>query len=283
MSSVGYILDEGNPHLNVAADQPNTSVVDHGKTIQETIFELGGTAFTKAHMSEVKYIVNTRPIVDLSGAQLGKISAYRGATEEAAYLSVPFIDRTGRDQVDQEVGALDSSMGITGINLDITIGAATAPTLKHFIKRSAPQMVRSQDGKSLERAPYAGMVSKYLRFLWQSNVSGRLPIHLPYNAEGTIIKRIHIEQTNNLVTGVECKEGSVTVHKSTDLLNEHFLKDHGLVPQTNWYSIDFVAAGLVKDAWDTRNAVGQANLFLDLSGADNGYIILEVIDRLDNL
>lgn len=274
--SVAKLIRNGLPFANVAANNVATGQITPGKTLDNIQLALGGTVFTKALTTLIKLKANGKVFAEGSGTQFDKINAYRGETSDAAFLTLPFLDVTGITEFDRVVGAFDTS-NVLSITSEVTIGAATAPTLKQILTEEAAQKTRNG-----EAAPFAAVMSKFLRYPWSSSVGGTLPIQLPFGStSGAVIKRVHIEHTGN-VTGATVKQDGLVIHESLKAENEFEQKRWKRVPQTNWYTIDFVVDGNMKKALDTRDTRSMEWL-LTLSAADNGFVIVEYLDTLDNL
>jgi hypothetical protein len=239
--------------------------------------QLGGTAFVKADISMFRLRANGKAIFEGSGTQIDKINAYRGIASNVAFLDVSFEDLTGLDQVDRMIGALDTSQGIASLTTEVDIGAATAPTLTARLHEAAPQ--RASDGSV---SPLAGLICKQLRYGFSVASAGQLPLNFPFGpVNGAIIKRVHVFHTGNM-TGATVKEDGIENHVSTKARNEYEQGRHGRVPQANMYTIDYVLDGNVRNAFDTRKSQSVEWLF-DFSAADNGFVVIEYLDRLGNL
>lgn len=275
--SVGKLTRYGLPFSNVVANGVATANITPGRTIDNLQLKLGGTSFTKAMISLIKLKANGKVIMEGSGSQFDKLNAYRGQATDVAYLDLPFADLVGMTEIDRMVGALDTSAGIASMTMEVTIGAATAPTLLSIQTESAQQKLNSGDS-----AGFAGIMAKVLRYPFNISTGGQLPVNLPFgNVNGAVIKRIHVEHSGNM-TGAVVKQDGLVLHESLKLENEYELKRWGRVPQTNLYTLDFVADGNMKKAFDTRNA-RSLELLPTFSAADSGFVIVEYLDALGNL
>jgi hypothetical protein len=74
----------------------------------------------------------------------------------------------------------------------------------------------------------------------------------------------------------------LTVHESVAALNSFLQGEMGRVPQTNWYTLDFLVDGNQANAWDTRDA-RSIEVIPTFSGAESGYVLAEYYDTLGNL
>lgn len=275
--SVGKLIRYGLPYSNVVAAGVATNQITPGRTLETLRLKLGGTALTKAMLTLLKVKANGKVIIEASGSQLDKLMKYRGQAADAAFLDVDFLDGAGVTEVDRMVGAFDTSGGIASITTEVTIAGATAPTLTPILIESAVQKE-----KSGAPAKFAPIISKLLRYPFNISTGGRLPINLPFGPNvGAIIKRMHIEHTGNM-TGAVVKQDGLVIHESVRAENEFEQVSWDRVPQTNWYTIDFVVDGNMSKALDTRDAK-SLELLADFSAADSGYVLVEYLDVLGNL
>jgi len=277
--SVGKLIRYGLPFSNVVAAGTATNQITPGRTLENFQLKLAGTALTKAMITLFRMKANGKVIIEGTGAELDKLNAYRGTgTTNTKFLDLFFTDYCLNNELDRQVGAFDTSMGIANITTEVTIAGATAPVLTPILIESAAQ--KSRAGEAL---PFAGLLSKTLRYPYNISTGGRLPVTVPFGPQnGAIIKRLHIVSNNGVVTGVTVKQDSLVVHESVKDENEFMQTRHGRVPQANMYTVDFVVDGDIKKALDTRDA-RSLEWLVDFSGADAGNIIVEYIDTLGNL
>lgn len=271
--AVGKINRPGLPFANVAANSVATANITPGKTIEVVTLVLGGT-FTSAHITDFKLRANGKAVIHATGAQLEKLAEFRGDTV-TTHIPIYFADFRGLDSVDQDVGAFDTSIGIESLTMEVTIGAATAPTLRYQIQESA-----AQAGKAI-----SPVLTKVLRYPYNVAVGGDLLIPLPFGAvNGAAIKRLHIEYAgaDGNVSKVVCKQDSNVIHEALASDVQEYNLRFGLVNQSKMYSVDFVANGGLKNAWDTKDA-RSVELLATFGGADSGHVIVEYLDVLGNL
>lgn len=275
--SVGKLIRYGLPFSNVVAAGTATNQVTPGRTLENFRLKLGGTTFTKAMMTAIKVKANGKVIIEGTGSDIDKMNAYRGVAGDAAFLDLFFADYALNNELDRMVGAFDTSMGISNITSEITIAGATAPTLTPILIESAQQKMQSG-----ESAPFAPLISKLLKYPYNISTGGRLPVNVPFGPQsGSIIKRLHVFHGGNM-TGATVKQDGLVVHESVTAENVYFQTRHGRTPQTNVYTIDFVADGNIRNALDTRDARSLEWLF-DFSAADTGTVYVEYLDPLGNL
>jgi len=277
--SVGKLTRYGLPFSNVVPSGTATNQLTPGRTLENLQLKLGGTALTKAMISLFRMKANGKTIVEATGSQLDKINAYRGTgTTNTKFLDVFFTDYSLNNELDRQVGAFDTSIGIANLTTEITTAGATAPQITPILLESAAQ--KSRQGEML---PFAPLISKLLRYPYNIATGGKLPVTVPFGpVNGAIIKRLHIVSNNGTVTGVTVKEDSLVIHESTKDENEFMQVRAGRVPQVGMYTVDFVMHGDIKMALDTRSA-RSLEWLIEFSGADSGDIIVEYLDTLGNL
>lgn len=275
--SVGKILRPSLPLSNVAASSTASGNIIPGRTLEGILFKCGGTFDVQTHISLVRIKANGKTIVEGTGAQLSALTEFRGDTHNDTYLYIDFTEsRKGRDFLDQMAGAWDTSLGVSNITLEVTIGAATSPTLAVYTVESAPQ--------SAIGLPFAGLMTKILRYPYSVAAGGAINIPLPFGpVNGAIIKRIHLaEGTAGRVTGLVIKQDGVVIHDTLDADNDFINVQNRSVNQTGFYTADFVPDGNLKNALDTRDA-RSLELTPTFSAADSGFVIVEYLDKLGNL
>lgn len=268
--SVGKLLRKGLPFSNVVATGVATASITPGRTIERIVLKLGGT-FTKAMLTLVELKANGRTFYKGSATQIDKVNKYRGIADNASFLTLDFTEIKGRDKLDQMIGGFDTSQGISNITMECTIAGATSPTLEMYLVESGAQV-----------GPYRPLLSKMLRYSFNTSVGGQILVPLPFKERGASIKRIHFDTLGGLMTEVEIKQDSGVIFEATKAVNEFIQGEHGRVPQTNWFTCDFCVDGNQGNAWDTRDA-GSIEVLPTFSGAESGFILVEYYDILNNL
>lgn len=276
--SIGKLTRYGLPFSNVVNTGTATNNVTPGRTLEVLTLKMGGT-FTKAMITGLKVKANGKVVMEGTGTQLDKIAAYRGVAQDAAYLDLQFADYSMQDEFSRMVGAFDTSLGIANMTTEVTISGATSPTLAPILLESAAQ--KSTNG---EAAAFAPILSKILKYPFSVATGGTLPVTVPFGPQsGAIIKRLHVFGVGTLLmTGATVKQDGLVIHESLAAENSAYLTKMGRTPQTNVYTIDFVADGSIRKALDTRDA-RSLEWLLTFSGADSGDILVEYLDPLGNL
>lgn len=274
--SVGKLVRYGLPFSNVVASGVATNQITPGRTIENVRLRLGGT-FTKAMITDIKVKANGKVILEGTGSQIDALQAYRGRTQSASFLELSFSDYSMNNELDRNVGAFDTSLGISNITTEVTISGATSPTLTPILIESA-----AQKAPTGEMQPFAPLIAKVLRYPFSIANGGRLAMNVPFGPQsGSIIKRLHVFHTGTM-TGATVKEDGLVVHESVTAENQQEQTMQGRVPQTNCYTIDFCVDGDIRKALDTRSSRSLEWLF-DFSAASNGTVYAEYLDPLGNL
>lgn len=275
--SVGKLTRYSQPFANVVNSGVASASIVPGRTLENIKLKLAGT-FTKAMITNIRIKANGKPIVDASGSEIDKMNAYRGETVNAAYLDIPFADYSLNNEFDRLVGAFDTLNGISNITAEVTIAGATAPVLTGILVESASQKETKGDF-----APYSPLISKLLKYPFSMSTGGQLPLTVPFGPQsGAIIKRLHVVTLGGLMTGATVKQDGLVLHESVKAENEQEQVRFKRVPQSNFYTIDFVLDGAIKKALDTRDA-RSLEWLLTFSGADSGNVFVEYLDPLGNL
>lgn len=280
---VGRLIRKGLPLSNVVTAGTATNIITPGRTLENLQLRIAatgaGASFTKANISMFKMKANGKVIVEGTGTEIDKINAYRGAGQtDAAFLDIYFSDYSLNNEYDRQVGAFDTSVGIANITTEVTTsGIVGSPTIDPILFEIPQQKL-----KTGEMAPFAPMISKVLRYPFSQAVGGKLPVTVPFGPQnGAIIKRLHVMHGGNM-TAATVKQDGIVVHESVKAENEFDQKRKGRVPQANTYTIDFVVDGDVNKALNTRDA-RQLEWLFEFSAADNGTIVVEYLDLLQNL
>lgn len=255
------------PFFNVGANSVATLSLPVGMTYERIIFVLGGTTFTKAHITDIKVKINGKVIVQTTGTLLNSMNTYRGLVTDATHLALDFSEIFARDEVGQSLGAIGTAEGVTTFTIEMTIGGATAPTLESYSVLSGPKKI--------------GVVSKVLSYSATFGSAGKFPFSLPYGANGgSIIKRVHFFHTN--MTALEVKKNGLVIHDTVDAINKYIQTENGNVPASGDYVADFIVdhnqSGMLLTA-DARSMEWN----LTLSASDTVIAQVEYLDLLGNL
>lgn len=275
---IGKLIRYGLPYSNVVATGTATNNITPGRTLEKLTLKLGGGALTKAMLTAIKIKANGKVIIEGTGTQLEALNAYAGKTANAAYLDIGFADEKMLSEFDRAVSAFDTSMGVASFTSEVTITGATTPSLSPILVESGAQKDRSGNA-----APFAPLLRKVLSYPFSIASGGTLPFATPFGPQsGAVIKRLHVFHTGGFMTGATVKQDGLIVHESVTAENSFIQTQHGRVPQSNCYTIDFVVDGNIRKALDTRDA-RSLEWLMTFSAADSGTILVEYLDTLGNI
>lgn len=242
-----------NPFNNVVASGiANVDLSNlFGYSVERIYLQLGGGAFTKAMITGWQIKANSKIILESDGSKTDSSMAYRGVTTEATFLTIDFLELTARSELGLQGGALDTTMGIKNLRLEVTISGATTPTLTGWAEVARPQV----DPNMQALRP---LIARVHRTTQTIGAAGTFPLQVPHLdplAGGSIFKRIRIFSAN--MTGAKVFRNGVTEHESIKAVNERRQKDYKKVPQASLYMLDFIADDLQgARVLDTRPASG---------------------------
>lgn len=261
------LLQKNLPFFNVVAAGVATMSLPLGMTYERIVLMLGGTAFTKAMITDIKLKLNGRVFLQTTGSRLDTINKYKGIFDAAAFLTLDFTEIFARDEVGQSVGAIGTAEGVSSFTAEITIAGATAPTLESYSVLSGPKRL--------------GVVTKILAYPVNFSTGGKYPIVLPFGAQGgALVKRAYFFHTN--MTALEVKKNGLVIHESTTAINEFIAKENKKVPQAGLYVYDPIVdnnqSGMLVTA-DARSMEWN----ITLSAADTVNVYVEYLDILGNL
>lgn len=261
------ITQKNLPFFNVVANGLATLSLPFGMTYERIVFVLGGTAFTKAMITDIKVKLNGKVIVQTTGTLLNTMNVYKGLVTDATHLVLDFSELFARDEIGQSIGAVATAEGVSNFTIEMTIAGATAPTLESWSVLSGPRKI--------------GVIHKCLSYAATFGSAGKFPFQLPYGANGgSIIKRVHFFHAN--MTGLEVKKNSIVIHDTTDAINKYIQTENKKVTAAGQYVADFIVdnnqSGMLVTA-DARSMEWN----LTLSAADTVIAQVEFIDTLGNL
>jgi hypothetical protein len=268
-----------NPFNNVVAS--GVANVDlsnlFGYSIERIFLQLGGT-FTKAMITGWQIKANGKIILDSDGSKQDSRMSYRGVTTEATFLTIDFLELTARSDLGLQGGALDTTMGVKNLRLEVTISGATAPTLVGWAEVARPQI----DPQFQSLRP---LIARVHRTTQTIGAAGTFPLQVPHLdplAGGSIFKRINIFSAS--MTAAKVYRNGVVEHDSIKALNDRRQKDYKKVPQASLYMLDFIADDLQgQRVLDTRPGAGcqTAQVMGTFSASETITIEIEELAPLD--
>lgn len=271
---LGYMLIDCPPFSNVAATGLTTVKFDNliGYTVDRIILELGGTALTKAMLTQIRVLANEKEIINDTGTNMDLRNQYRGITANAAYLAIDFEEIRARTIVGQRVGSVDTlSAGINKLSAEVTITGATAPTLSSFAMLSmAPQADKQ----------YNRLIAKVANRTFNPGGAGEFVFDFNYQrVPFSFVKRVHL--IGATVTAARVKKNGIEIHKATNARKNFVQTEFQRTPQANMFTFDFVLDGNLSDALPLANAQSM-EWYVTASGAGNITMLVELLDLLEN-
>lgn len=244
-----------------------------GWSIERIILNLGGTAFTKAMITSLQIKANGKIIYDTTGAQLQARNDYRGITANAGFLVLDFSEIRAKTELGQNLGAIDTTAGITNLKLEVQISGATAPTLIGFAEVNRPQVDPAQ-------AMTRTLIAKVHRSTQTIGGSGKFALAVPHLAPtegGSMFKRIAIFSAN--MTALDVKKNGIVIEESTKALNDFNQSEYRKVPQAGLYMYDLIVDDNQSQVLNTRDA--QTMEFMGtFSAGETVTIEVEVLEPL---
>lgn len=209
------------PIQNVAANQ--TCVlpqVPHGMTYLSLILELGGTTMTKALLTGIRSRINGKQFVDVTGAHLDKQNLYKTKTANAAYCSLDFAERKARTIIGEEIGAIDTSVGVDTFDFEFDIGAATAPTLAAHAMIAPPKQILINGQPNQNKRTISAILKKVHSLSGAANHNVMMPLG---SRLGGLIKRVHLHHA--YVTAVEVRKDGTYLQQEGKIGLVSFIQD----------------------------------------------------------
>lgn len=263
------LLIKNLPFTNVVASGVATASLPVGMSYNRILLRLGGGAFTKSMITDIKVRMNGKVIYQNTGTRLDLINTYRGRAVNAAFIVIDFTEPNAKKMDEQFIGNLNTAQGVSSLTIEVTISGATTPTLESFSEVGPPAQL--------------GVVAKQLLFTTSVGGSGKFPFKLIDVANrGAIIKRVHFAHGGN-VTELEVKKNGVVIHDNIPTaVNSFYQLDYKKVAQTNLYTYDPCLDDNYTNAIKTQDMV-SLEFNVTTSGADTITACLEVLDLLGNM
>lgn len=270
-----------NPFTNVVAS--GIAICDlrnlFGYSVERITLQLGGGALTKAMLTSIQLKANGKVILDSTGSATDSRMTWRGITANAAFLAIDFLELRARSKLGLMMGALDTTIGIKDLRLEVTIAGATTPTLIGYAEVTTPQLAP-------EYANVRPLIARVHRVSQTIGAAGTFPLQVPHldpNSGGSLFKRIHLLSAN--ATGARVERNGI---REWEVLSTAFNNfnggEYGRTTVASLFPIDFITDGLMEDrVLDTRPAAGctTAQVFGTFSAGETITIEAEVLEPLD--
>ncbi|WP_373986989.1 major capsid protein P2 [Duganella sp. BuS-21] len=244
-----------------------------GFTIERLVLVLGGT-FTKSMITGIQLKANGKIIWDTTGPRTDSRMQYRGITANAGFLTLDFSEIRAKTENGQSLGAIDTTVGIANLKLEVQITGATAPTLVAYAEVSPPQI-------DPINAPTRNLIARIHTSQQTIGASGQVAVTVPHlmpSEGGSIFKRVAIFSAN--MTGLLIKKNGITIEESTKALNDFQQNEYKKVPQAGLYMYDAIVDDNQSQALNTRNA--QTMEFLGtFSAGETITVEVETLEPVD--
>lgn len=245
-----------------------------GETFHGFLLKLGG-AFTKAQIDQILVRLSNKTIWNITGSQLDTINQYMGMTANAAYLLLPFSEFNARGVVGEAIGAIDTSLGYSGLDIQVKINAgAVNPTLEAWKLVTPDKLVDNVSHRPLFKA-----------MLTNTDVIGAAgTFNLPFptgSREGALIKRLHGFQANQTEFNVKLNGNDLQDQGEIDLVQ--FWQDNlTRVTQAGHFCFDPLVLDNQAEAIPTISQIGGINQLnnFEFRGAFSAADTLEMVSEL---
>jgi hypothetical protein len=233
------------PFPNVAANAQFSLSTDELKgpyTLFGLQFEMGGTTFTKSHISDLNIRAGGKDLLsNITGSRLVSLNLYDGFPDDTNYLYHFFGDPAARTIRGQWLGGLDMSIyGNDPLEIRGTIGAATAPTLAVRALVGPPKLSMGIDFSPAEAAVVRAMMYTLVQ---PAAAVSRQAQSIGLGSEaGARLRRLSFFHTN--LTSVEFRKAGDIKHDDINVagnasISNQFARD----PQSGLYILDRVVDG----------------------------------------
>jgi hypothetical protein len=271
------------PFENVGANQVAVMPrIPMGETYHGIILKLGGTTFTKSLIAQIKIRLGGKVIWDLTGSQLDVIDLFMGQTANAAYLLIPFSDFNARTTYGESIGAIDTSLPYSGFAMEVSIGAATAPTLEAWSLTTKEKVVQEAWQRPLFRCMVPATHS--------IGAAGGFNLPIPLGSDsGAFIKRIHNFHANITEFSVKMN-GSDIQDQGENGVIQFFQNNLTRVTQAGHLAFDPTVldnqANAIPTVRSIENGLKRRNNFefkATLSGADTIVTVSELYADIESV
>lgn len=263
------LLIKNVPFNNVAASGLATVSLPIGMSYNKIILALGGGAFTKSMITNIKVKVNGKTVWENTGSRLDLQNTYRALGVSASYLVIDFTEPNAKIMAEQYLGNINTAQGVSSLTVEVTIAGATTPTLDSYAELGPPDKL--------------GIIAKQILFTMSAGGAGKFPFKLIDLANrGAIIKRVHFAHGGNL-TLMEVKKNGIVIHDNIPTaVNTFWQLDYKKVAQANLYTYDPCADNNYANAVKTMDMV-SLEFNPTFSAADTVTAVLETLDVLGNM
>lgn len=242
---------------------------------------------SKSTISEIVVKIGARVVFGpVSAAELDKVNKYRGIYDDAGHLTIDLTERDGLTIFAKEVGAIDlPGLGDEDVFVEVVNNYAGANPLSLYAMGGFTGLQFKPGDKSSE----GQLIHKVLAY--QIPTSGGTSVTWMPDFKGAFVKRIHFSYTGTDWTStadgnlqrVEVKKNGTVLWSKVRCLDNRFIQqEQRKVPQSKFYTLDWVHDNVNSSALDTRDARALEFNFT-LAATDTIRAIVEVVDLPRNL
>lgn len=243
-----------------------------GTSVERITLQLGGS-FSKAMIVGIQLKANGKVIYDTAGSRIDVRNQYRGIAANAQFLTLDFSEIFSKTELGQNLGAIDTTLGINSLKLEINIAGATNPTIQGWAECNRPQADAAQ-------APTRNLIAKVHGATISIGGAGTFSLPVPHflpTDGGSIFKRVAIFSAN--MTGVVIKKNGIVIEEEVKALNDFRQTEYGKKSQTGVYFVDFIQDNNQSGMLNTRDA--QTMEFLaTFSAAETITVESELLEPL---
>ena len=263
------ILVKNLPFSNVAANGVASVSLPVGMSYNRILLALGGGAFTKSMITDIKVRLNGKVVFQNTGSRLDLINTYRKRGVSASFLVIDFTEPDAKDMAEEYLGNINTATGVSSLTVEVTIAGATTPTLDSYSELGAPSPL--------------GVIAKQLLFTNSFGGAGKFGFKIIDVANrGAILKRLHFNHTGQ-VTALEVKKNGIVIFDNIPTaVNTFYQLDYNKVAQTNLYTYDPCLDNNYSNAIRTQDMV-SLEFNLTTGGADTVTACVEALDLLGNM
>ncbi len=212
-------------------------------TLEYVVIRLGGgVAPTKAQLTRivVKLGSSSKPIWDITGAQLNTLNLYEGRPNTATVLILPFSNPRARTVESQMIPALDlGQVGVREFIVEIDVGGGTTPFLDAWAEVAPPKLfgVDKNGQPAAENLLFRALLRTPINI---PSATTRTPINPATAAAGGALLR-RLQMFDGTITAFELKRDGQAYFEETPLaVNNAVLDELGHDPQANLYTFDAI-------------------------------------------
>lgn len=244
----------------------------------------GGVAPTKAQLTRLLIRLGSKPIWDVTGAEIASICLYEGRTATATVLILPWANWFARSIPEQYLGAIDfGQVGVRDLTMEITVAGGTTPTISAIAEVAPPKVLDPASNvlfRALLRTPLSPAGSATFA-----------PQLINYGqAGGALLRRLFFFSA--VVTALEIKRDGLDILEQIPLALINAIESESFphAPQSNIYTYDVVEDDIESKALTTIRKDSKGNVSLipqqilaSLSGAATFDVVADVFANLNGL